>query len=215
MHIQPDLSIRTLIAGYSQGIFPMGDATGKINWYEANPRGILPLHSLHLPHDLKRVLRQGRFAVTLNHNFRRTMASCARTSEPTWITRAMIDAYSQLHNFGYAHSVESWYDGELAGGLYGVSIGGAFFGESMFFHHRDASKVALAHLWIWLTRCEFQLFDIQMVTDVLERFGAHNLTKEDYLKHLNSAVGLSRKLRASDIDWREEFLRPELGAKQE
>ncbi|KAA3662594.1 MAG: leucyl/phenylalanyl-tRNA--protein transferase [Calditrichaeota bacterium] len=214
MHTQPDLSIRNLIAGYSQGIFPMGDGRGNINWYEANPRGILPLTNLHIPHDLKRILRQNKFQVTLNKNFRQTMSACANRPEPNWITRTMIDAYSHLHNFGYAHSVEAWYDGELAGGLYGVSIGGAFFGESMFFRQRDASKVALAHLWIWLTRCEFILFDIQMVTDVLERFGAHNIAKEDYLQQLNIAIDVNRALRASEIDWREELQRPELGAKR-
>ncbi len=201
MLTQADLAPNNLIAAYSQGIFPMGDEHGHVHWYDADPRGILPFESFHIPHDLKRILRQGRFDVTLNADFPAVIHACADRKEPTWITRDIIRAYIRLHECGYAHSVEAWLDGKLAGGLYGVAVGAAFFGESMFFRRRDASKVALAHLTIWLQNSGFTLFDIQMVTDVLKRFGARHISKADYHERLRAALRLSCVLRPGKIDW--------------
>ncbi|KAA3612216.1 MAG: leucyl/phenylalanyl-tRNA--protein transferase [Calditrichaeota bacterium] len=200
-----DLSVHNLISAYSQGIFPMGNEFGEVNWYEADPRGIMPLESLHIPHDLKRILRQEKFSVTLNRAFKETITACADRPEPTWITDYIIEAYIELHKIGYAHSVETWHAGKLVGGLYGVSIGGAFFGESMFFRTRDASKVALVHLWVWLKRCGFSIFDIQMLTELLKRFGAKQIGKADYLIKLKPALTKKRMLKNSAINWTQEF----------
>ena len=205
MSTKIDLSPNNLLAAYCQGIFPMGDSSGNVNWYEADPRGIVPLDQLHIPHDLKRILRQKKFTTTLNRCFLRTIKACADRPEPTWINDDIIAAYYRFHEIGHAHSVETWLDGELAGGLYGVTVGSAYFGESMFHFKRDASKVALAHLWYWLKRSGFVLFDIQMITDVLQRFGARHVSKKDYLAMLKQATVKKRVLEYSEIDWQHEF----------
>lgn len=179
----------------------MGDINGDVNWYEADPRGILPLDAVHIPHDLKRILRQRRFKVTLNEAFEEVIYHCANRGEPTWITEEIIHAYTTLHYLGFAQSVEAWYEGELAGGLYGATLGGAFFGESMFHHKRDASKVALAHLAKWLAASGFVLCDVQMITDVLRRFGAVHISKKEYLQRLDYAINLRRQLRAVEVEW--------------
>ncbi|MDQ7051498.1 MAG: leucyl/phenylalanyl-tRNA--protein transferase [candidate division KSB1 bacterium] len=203
--MRANLSVETLITAYSRGIFPMADADGEVRWYEADPRGILPLDAIHIPHDLKRLLRQNRFRVTLDQDFEAVIRACADRPEPTWISEEIIEAYLRLHHAGYAHSVETWRDDRLAGGLYGVALGAAFFGESMFYRQRDASKVALVHLAFWLKKCDFKLLDIQMVTDVLRRFGAVHISKQDYLDRLHKAIYLQRHLRAVPIDWKHEL----------
>ena len=180
-----DLSVENLISAYSQGIFPMGDEHGIVNWYEADPRAHIPLDHIHIPHDLKRVLKQGKYTVTLNKAFRETITACSDRPEPTWLTSEIIAAYVEMHKAGFAHSIETWMDGALAGGLYGVSLGGAFFVESMFYRRRDASKIALSHLCVWLNRCDFTLFDIQIITNILKRFGAQQNRKPDYLQQLH------------------------------
>lgn len=180
----------------------MGDESGQVNWYEADPRGVLPFESFHIPHDLRRILKQNRFEVTLNRDFLSVIRGCSKSRSSTWITEDIIEAYGLLHKMGYAHSVEAWREGELAGGLYGVAVGGAFFGESMFFRTRDASKAALAHLAYWLMSSEFLLFDIQMVTDLLSRFGAQLISKRAYLQILNHAVAVEREIRPRFIDWK-------------
>ena len=201
MHKIISLSPDTLISAYCQGIFPMADEQGRLNWYEADPRGILPPDRFHIPHDLKRILRQGRFRVTLDTAFEQVIRGCAERPDSTWISQEIIEAYSQLHYLGYAHSVESWAGEELAGGLYGVAIGGAFFGESMFYRRRDASKVALCYLARWLRDSDFALLDIQMVTDLLQRFGAVYISKSGYRQHLKRAIQLRRTLRAGPVEW--------------
>lgn len=195
------MSPGSLVSAYSQGIFPMADEFGNVNWYEADPRGIVPLEAFHIPHDLKRILRQRRFEVTLDHDFYGVIQACKQVRTSTWITDEIVAAYVTLHENGYAHSVESWIGERLVGGLYGVAVGGAFFGESMFYLQRDASKVALAHLGEWLCAADFLLFDIQMVTDLLSRFGAVLIDKQSYLKKLEVAVQAERRLQPVEIAW--------------
>src|ERR1700677_5084362 len=145
------LDPRTLLSAYAQGLFPMANRAGRIQWYTAEPRGIIPLDKFHVPGTLKSLLKkspeEGGFEVRFNFDFETTMRACKQEHpDGTWINDELIAAYVRLHELGCAHSVESWKDGKLAGGLYGVSLGGAFFGESMFHRVRDASKVALVRL---------------------------------------------------------------------
>src|SRR5215471_6353358 len=124
------LDPETLLQAYSQGAFPMTDRDGQTRWYTADPRGVLPLSRFHVPHSLAQIVRQNKFEVRINHDFRAIMRACMTVRrDGSWISQDLIDVYSQLHEMGYAHSVEAWQKGELAGGLYGVSLGGAFFGE--------------------------------------------------------------------------------------
>jgi leucyl/phenylalanyl-tRNA--protein transferase len=167
----------------------MAGSDGVIKWYTADPRGILPLESFHLPKTLRATVRQRKFDIHFNRDFRATMSACMENRrEGTWINTPLIDAYTRLHELGFAHSVEAWQDGELAGGLYGVSIGAAFFGESMFFRKTDASKVALAHLVERLRERQFELLDTQAVTTHLQRFGCIQIPADDYLKRLHAAI---------------------------
>src|SRR5262249_35359148 len=143
------------------GVFPWYDENYPILWWSPDPRGIFELDGLHISRRLARTARSGRFQVTVNHDFVGVMKGCAdRPGEATWITSEMIEAYAKLHNLGLAHSVEVWHGGQLAGGLYGVTLGGLFAGESMFTRVRDASKVALVHVMERLRERGFQLFDI-------------------------------------------------------
>src|SRR4051812_37880187 len=156
------LDPETLLLAYSQGAFPMTDRDGVTRWYTADPRGIIPLERFHIPRTLHQLVRQNRFAVRVNTAFEQTMLACMEARpEGTWISEELIQAYVQLHNMGFAHSVEAWQGKELVGGLYGVSMGGAFFGESMFRRARDASKVALVHLIQRLREREYELLDAQ------------------------------------------------------
>jgi leucyl/phenylalanyl-tRNA--protein transferase len=185
-----DLSPQTLLSAYAQGVFPMADARGVIRFYTADPRGIIPLDGFHAPRTLLQVVRQGRFEIRVNHDFRETMRACMGSRKGgSWISDELIAAYGRLHDLGYAHSVEAWQDGELAGGLYGVSLGGAFFGESMFHRKTDASKVALVHLVERLRQREFELLDTQANTPHLRRFGCIEIPAADYLARLEKALG--------------------------
>ncbi len=178
---------KLLISAYLQGIFPMG-VDGRIEWFSPDPRAILPLESFHAPRTLRQLVRQRRFDVQINRSFRAVMEACADREDGTWISREIIRAYTELHRLGLAHSVEAWKDGRLAGGLYGVSIGGAFFGESMFHAARDASKVALVALVERMRERGFALLDVQFMTTHLRRFGAVEIPREDYLARLANAV---------------------------
>ena len=162
---------------------------GEIGWFSPERRGILPLESFHVPARLARTLRKRPFEIVVNRDFDAVIRACAvRPREGTWISDAIIDCYAALHRLGLAHSVEAWRDGRLAGGLYGVSLGGAFFGESMFHRETDASKAALVGLIERLRRRAFSLLDTQWVTEHLVQFGAIEIPRTVYLKQLKAAL---------------------------
>lgn len=178
-----------LVHAYRQGIFPMAMEDGEIGWFSPDPRGILPLDAVHLSSRLARVIRSGRFEVAIDRDFEAVMRACAADREDgTWISEEIIASYVALHQAGMAHSVETWREGRLAGGLYGVHLGGAFFGESMFHVETDASKVALAALVTRMRDRGLSLLDIQWVTPHLAQFGAIEIPRHDYLARLASAL---------------------------
>jgi leucyl/phenylalanyl-tRNA--protein transferase len=185
---KPMIPVDLVLQAYAQGWFPMGDdrAPG-IEWYSPDPRGVLPLDTFHASARLQRVIRQGRFDLRINQAFPEVLASCAARGE-TWITEEISGTYLELHRLGYAHSVETWHEGTLAGGLYGVAIGGAFFGESMFHRVTDASKVALHGLVGRLRDRGFSLLDTQWVTPHLRQFGALEIPRARYLRLLQRAL---------------------------
>jgi len=169
------------------------DVDGRIHWFSPDPRAILPLGSFHASKTLLQTCRSGRFEWRINHAFEDVMRSCADRSEGTWISEEICRAYLRLHELGIAHSVECWKDGTLVGGLYGVAIGGAFFGESMFHRVRDASKVALVRLVEHMTDRGYTLLDLQWLTPHLERFGAIAVPRSEYLQRLFKAIRLRRR----------------------
>jgi len=182
------ISIELVLQAYQQGWFPMGDDKSPgIEWYSPDPRGIIPLDTFHVPSRLQRVIRQQRFTIRINTAFDEVIRSCAARGE-TWITRDIIDTYSELHRLGFAHSVEAWAGEELAGGLYGVGLRGVFFGESMFHRTTDASKVALAALVDRLRARDYLLLDTQWVTPHLLQFGAIEIPRVRYLRLLTRAL---------------------------
>ena len=179
-----------LLNAYASGWFPMAVAPGEIRWYSPDPRGILPLDTFHVPSRLARTLRARAFDVRINTRFRDVVEACAERDddEGNWIDREIIDSYCALHAKGFAHSLEIWQEGRLAGGLYGVALGGAFFGESMFHRVRDASKAALVALVERLRARGFVLLDTQWVTDHLLQFGAIEISRVRYLRLLDQAL---------------------------
>jgi leucyl/phenylalanyl-tRNA--protein transferase len=184
-----------LVSAYSSGWFPMAVDAGEIRWYSPDPRGVIPLERFHLPARLARLVRGGRFRVEINRSFEEVIRACAETERKpedagTWISDEILASYVKLHRLGIAHSVETWLDDRLVGGLYGVALGGAFFGESMFHHVTDASKVALAALVERLRARDFRLLDVQWVTPHLERFGAVEISRSKYLKLLEQALAV-------------------------
>ena len=185
------LDPQTLLSAYAQGVFPMADRAGRIQFYTADPRGIIPLDAFHVPRTLRQLVRKDPpvFDVRINYDFKSTMRGCMHEHEGgTWISDELIDAYTALHELGFAHSVEAWQNDQLAGGLYGVSLGGAFFGESMFTRVRDASKVCLVHLVNRLRERGYELLDTQATTDHLRRFGAIDISSQRYLNLLRRAI---------------------------
>jgi leucyl/phenylalanyl-tRNA---protein transferase len=186
MKIPPDV----LLDMYRNGRFPMAEGMhGAIYIYNPDPRGIIELECFHVPYSLGKTIRSGRFTVTINAAFDAVIRACAEREE-TWISDDIIESYLALHALGHAHSVEAWSDDVLAGGLYGVAIGGAYFGESMFSHLRDASKVALAALVDRMRVRGMALLDTQFVTPHLERFGARTIPRVEYRRRLRSALEL-------------------------
>jgi leucyl/phenylalanyl-tRNA--protein transferase len=182
--LDPDLLLRA----YALGWFPMGTGRrNRIEWFSPDPRGVLPLDTFRAPSRLKRVVRQARFTVRIDTSFETVMRACADRDE-TWITEDIIGSYATLHRLGFAHSVETWQDDALVGGLYGVAIGGAFFGESMFHTVTDASKVALVALVERLQRRGYTLLDTQWVTPHLAQFGGIEISRAEYLERLAAAL---------------------------
>ena len=175
---------------------------GEVRWYSPDPRGVIPLERFHLPARLARLVRGGRFRVEINRSFEEVMRACAETERKpedagTWISDEILASYAELHRLGIAHSVETRLDDRLVGGLYGVALGGAFFGESMFHHVTDASKVALAALVERLRARDFRLLDVQWVTPHLERFGAVEISRSKYLKLLEQALAVEADFQGS------------------
>lgn len=185
--IDPDL----LLEAYRLGVFPMAMSNGEIRWFSPEPRTILPLDDFHVPHGLKRERRAQRIEIRINTRFIEVMRGCAARAD-TWINDEIIESYGRLHELGAAHSVEAWSANELVGGLYGVTIGGAFFGESMFHRTSGASKIALWALVERLRERRFTLLDTQWLTPHLEQFGAREIPRSLYLHLLNQAVDLPR-----------------------
>lgn len=191
---EPELDPDMVEQAYRIGAFPMADAsTGEIAWYAPDPRAIIELDAFVVPRTLRPVIRRGTFDVKWNSDFGGVIRGCAERPE-TWISPSIITAYESLHRSGRAHSVEAWKDGLLAGGLYGVALGGAFFGESMFSREPDASTAALAALVDRLRQRGFRLLDIQFVTPHLRRFGAIEIPRAAYLRRLRAALSIHTTL---------------------
>lgn len=177
-----------LLNAYRQGFFPMADSTsGEIRWFSPDPRGVLELEKLAISRSLRRTISQKIFEIRLNTAFEAVLSFCRARSE-TWISEAIVQSYLNLHRLGFAHSVEAWRDERLAGGLYGVSIGGAFFGESMFSLERDASKCTLVFLVERMRERGFTLLDTQFLTPHLASLGATEIPRSEYLRRLSAAI---------------------------
>lgn len=187
------LTPEILLRAYAVGLFPMAEGRDDptLHWIDPERRGILPLASFHVPRRLRRTVRRGLFEIRCDTAFEDVVRACAAPAKKrseSWINPTIAKLYAELHRMGRAHSVEAWRDGLLAGGLYGVSLGAAFFGESMFSHVRDASKVALVHLVARLKKSGFTLLDTQFVTDHLAQFGTVEMPRTGYRQLLSSAL---------------------------
>lgn len=190
----PRITPAILEAAYRQGIFPMGrSGSEEVDWYRPDPRTVIDLEDFHVPRRLAKTLRGNPFSFTINRAFREVIQNCSRRSglpDEVWITDPIVDLYCAMHACGKAHSLEAWQDGELAGGLYGVALGGAFMGESMFHARRDASKACLVRLVEHLRARGFVLLDTQFPTEHLARFGVLSLPHREYLRRLRAALAL-------------------------
>ncbi len=189
LELTPDMLLRA----YAIGVFPMAEDRDdpELFWVDPRMRGIIPLDDFHVPRRLQRTVRSGRFHVTFDHAFEEVIEGCAEATDMrprTWINDRIVTLYTSLFHMRHAHSVECWCGGELVGGLYGVSLGGAFFGESMFSRERDASKVALVHLVARLQSGGFRLLDAQFTTDHLGQFGAREIPRKEYRIMLAEAL---------------------------
>lgn len=184
-----------LLYGYQIGVFPMAEdrESDNIQWYAPDPRAVLPLDQFHVPKTLAKLVRQNKFEITTNKDFKGVMQACA-DRESTWISDEIIDSYVALHKMGFAHSIECWHEDQLVGGLYGVALGGAFFGESMFHRKRDASKVALVHLVRCLQANNYVLLDTQFTTPHLEKFGVVEIPRLEYEREL--AIALQQEVKS-------------------
>ncbi len=185
---------RLLLNAYASGIFPMAEnaADAEVFWVKPETRGIVPLDDFHVPRSVARTIKRGTFEIRFNSAFSAVIAGCAEATDArpaTWINASIRNACEKLHVMGHAHSVEAWKDGALAGGLYGISLGRAFFGESMFSRVRDASKVCLVHLVERIRARGFILLDTQFTTDHLKRFGAIDISRKRYERLLEQALG--------------------------
>lgn len=187
------LDWQDVLNGYSMGIFPMGEDDDSISWYETSPRAILPIElsnsQIHIPRSLARVIKKNVFEIRIDTAFDKVITYCA-DRDSTWINKLIVKAFAGLFERGYAHSVEAWYNGRLAGGLYGVAYKGAFFGESMFYLKSNASKAAVVKLYEILKKNKYILLDIQMMTTHFKTFGAADVSKNDYHRILERAMKL-------------------------
>ena len=184
--ITPELMLRA----YSIGVFPMAESAHDpwLHWIEPRQRGIVPLDQLHISRSLAKVIRADHFEIRINSDFNAMVEACANARETTWISHRLRSLYGALHEMGFAHSVETYFNNELVGGLFGIALGGAFFGESMFHKKADASKVALAHLVARLIKGGFRLLDTQFITPHLASLGAIEIDRAAYLSHLDQAL---------------------------
>jgi len=196
-----DLSQERLISAYEKGIFPWYSDDTPILWWSPDPRLVLEPSNLHISKTLKRILKSKKYQITFDKAFSRVINKCAnitrQNQDGTWIIPDIVKAYIKLHKNGLAHSVESWFNGELVGGLYGISMGGIFYGESMFALMPDASKVAFSYLVTLLQLWNFDLIDCQVTTSHLMNFGAHEISRDNFLKQLNTSL----KKRSLQRDW--------------
>lgn len=176
-----------LLMAYERGFFPMAEEDGQILWHRPDPRAVIPLNEVRLSKSLRKVVQRNTFRVTVNSRFTEVIMACAQREE-TWINADIIDAYTELHELGYAHSVEAWHERDLVGGLYGVALGGAFFGESMFSRMSNASKVAFAWLVEHLRQQRFQLLDTQYINHFTASLGAVEIADELYQTVLAQAL---------------------------
>ena len=187
-----DLSPERLLLAYRNGIFPWYSEGDPILWWSPSPRLVIFPADFKIPKRLSRLMRQEKFSITIDHAFRQVIAACASTDKRrekgTWITNDMLVAYCQLHDKGYAHSIECWLDDELTGGLYGISLGGIFFGESMFSAQPNSSKIALVHLLKKMQEWDFDLIDCQMKTEHLMQFGAREISGTDFREILAISI---------------------------
>ena len=185
------LTAEALVYAYASGVFPMAEETGEILWYSPDPRAIIPIDSYKPAKSLKPIINQKRFEIRVNTSFEQVMRNCAlprATEDETWISEELVQAYTSLHKMGLAHSVEAWQDGILVGGLYGVSLGGAFFGESMFSLVSNSSKIAFHYLVQILREQNYSLLDSQFMNDNVLRYGAIEITRSEYKKRLTNAL---------------------------
>ncbi len=189
-----ELTPKLLLSAYSQGIFPMADDDGEILWFAPDPRAIFDLDNFHVPKNLSKLYRQKRFELKIDSAFEGVIDACADRHEGTWISGEIREAYLELYRLGFAHSVETWRDGRLVGGLYGVAFGGVFCGESMFHRETNASKIALVYLVERLRDQGFALLDTQFTTDHLKQFNCIEVPREEYMRRLAGAIGLECSL---------------------
>lgn len=197
----PPLTPELLLRAYASGIFPMAESRWdpSLFWVDPRMRGVLPLDGFHVSRSLARRMRKGDYRVSLNEDFARVVSACAERAD-TWISFEIESLYSALHGMGHAHSLEIWEDDVLAGGVYGVSLGGAYFGESMFSDRTDGSKLALAHLTHHLRACGFTLFDTQFITPHLARLGAIEIPRREYRAHLRDALEIDASIHGKPLD---------------
>ncbi len=200
------ITLNDLLTAYASGIFPMSEDSqdSEIFWVDPKRRGVLPLDGLHIPRRLKRTIRSSDLTIRVDHAFKDCMHACSKSRpgrRSTWINDQIIELYTGLYEVGYAHSVEAWRDDQLVGGLYGVSIGGAFFGESMFSFEQDASKIALVYLVARLVHGGYRLLDVQFVTEHLQKFGVIEISKADYKKRLTEVIVVEADFYSMPLDW--------------
>ena len=194
-----------LLQGYAMGIFPMAESRTdtELHWIDPKRRGILPLETFHISRSLKRTLRRGHFTLRVDTDFAQVIDLCAHIRDDTWINDTIIALFTELHRRGFAHSVECWQDDIMVGGLYGMALGQAFFGESMFSRATDASKAALVGLIARLKHGGFTLLDTQFVTDHLTQFGTTEIPRRDYLRRLEAAISQHATFPTGPVPWEE------------